>query len=110
MTTKWIPWEVLEDLQLWLDFLKQQGYCRISLNILTIQVPTLLYRADSCKHGIGGLNLIKGHACRFEIPEDLRHRATLPEHFGLVRPWIGLLEGNVPTHYVLTAQQLLGGR
>jgi hypothetical protein len=50
-----IPRDVLEDLRLWLDFLKQ-AQRRISLNILTIREPTTLYRADASKHRYSGFN------------------------------------------------------
>jgi hypothetical protein len=103
---KRIPREVLEDLRLWIDFL-EQGRRGISLNILTVRAPTSLYRADAAEHGIGGLNIITGRAWRFEIPEDLRHRATLNtlEYLGsIIGPWIDQLEGNLPEHSCIWSQ------
>jgi hypothetical protein len=93
-----IPRPSIDDFLLWLDFL-EQAHRGISLNILTIREPTTLYRADACKHGIGGFNVFHGRAWRFEISPDLQNRATLNvlEFLAsIVGPWIDLLEGNLP--------------
>jgi hypothetical protein len=108
-TTKAIrrtPRDVLDDLRLWLDFL-EQAKRGISLNILTIREPTTLYRADACKHGIGGFNVFHGRAWRFAIPPDLQNRATLNvlEFFGsIIGPWVDLLEGRLPEFSCIWSQ------
>lgn len=97
-TTRRIPRVVRDDLRLWLDFL-EQARRGISLNILTLREPTTLYRADACKHGIGGFNVFHGRAWRFEIPPDLQNRASLNvlEFFAsIIGPWTNLLEDNLP--------------
>jgi hypothetical protein len=64
------------DLRLWLRFLKQAND-GINLNLLTYRAPTRILRTDACLHGIGGYNLQSGKAWRWELPPDLRDRATL---------------------------------
>ena len=65
-----------EELRQWLTFLRtaSQG---ISLNRLTLRVPTILLRADACQHGIGGFSLTSGRAWRFEIPTECRGHLSL---------------------------------
>ena len=89
--------EVIEDLKLHLKFLRKakEG---ISMNVLTYREPTHIYRSDACPAGIGGFSA-KGRAWRWEIPKDLRFRATLNmlEHVAaIVGPWIDITEGNMP--------------
>jgi hypothetical protein len=64
------------DLALWLGFLESAG-AGIPMNNLTFRDPTHVSRVDACEHGIGGYSLITGKAWRFEIPIDLRLRASL---------------------------------
>jgi hypothetical protein len=104
--TRRIPRVVLEDLSLWLDFLKQ-AQLGISLNILTTREPTTLYRVDACKHGIGGFNVFHGPAWRFPITPDLQNRATLNvlEFLAsIVRPWVDYLEGHLPEFSCIWSQ------
>jgi hypothetical protein len=101
-----IPRPVRDGLLLWLDFL-EQAHRGISLNVLTFREPTTLYRADACKHGIGGFSVFHGRAWRFAIPPDLQNRATLNvlEFFAsIVGPWIDLLEGNLPAFSCIWSQ------
>jgi hypothetical protein len=65
-----------EDLTLWTRFLHQSS-TGISLNLITLRRPTHQLRSDACEHGIGGYNLESGAAWRWEIPLELRGRATL---------------------------------
>lgn len=68
------------------------------MNIISFRVPTHCYRADACPWGIGGYSS-NGRAWRWELPENLRWRATLnmlefiASTFG---PWIDLIENNLP--------------
>jgi hypothetical protein len=101
-----IPRPVRDGLLLWLDFL-EQAHRGISLNVLAFREPTTLFRADACKHGIGGFNVFHGRAWRFAIPPDLQNRATLNvlEFFAsIVGPWIDLLEGNLPAFSCIWSQ------
>jgi hypothetical protein len=65
-----IPRDVLEDLRLWLDFL-EQAQRGINRNILTIRERKALYRADVCKHGMGGFHVFHGRAWHLEISPHL---------------------------------------
>jgi hypothetical protein len=67
---------VQDDMELWEDFIESAGQ-GVSINLLTLRDPTKLYRVDASTHGMGGYNLTSGNAWRFEIPTELRHRATL---------------------------------
>jgi len=57
----------LEDLSLWKGFLRKarEG---ISMNLLTIRMPTRLGWSDSCPYGLGGFTL-DGRAWRLRIPK-----------------------------------------
>jgi hypothetical protein len=68
--------DVQLDLGLWLGFLASAGN-GINMNTLTFRHPTHVSRVDASEHGIGGYSLITGQAWRFEIPVDLRLRASL---------------------------------
>jgi hypothetical protein len=68
--------EQLSDLDLWLRYL-EQATKGINLNLITLRRPTHSLRSDACEHGIGGYNLESGKAWRWEIPVELRGRATL---------------------------------
>jgi hypothetical protein len=85
-----------EDLLLMLWFLEiaRQG---IDLNLVAFRCPTHVYRSDSCPFGLGGYS-DEGFAWRFEIPEDLRFRASnnLLEYIALIiSPWVDLLAGRL---------------
>lgn len=65
-----------EDLLLWIQFLaKARG--GISMNLLTYRKPNFIERSDACTHGIGGFSATTGIAWRWEVPVELRLRATL---------------------------------
>jgi hypothetical protein len=92
-----IKQNVLDDLHLHLEFLKI-AHDGISMNLLSYRRPTHTYRADACPFGLGGYSL-KGRAWRFQIPTNLRFRATINmlEHLAsIVGPWIDLIENNLP--------------
>ena len=65
-----------DELRQWIGFLRsaRRG---ISLNRLTLRVPTILLRADACQHGIGGFSLTTGQAWRWEIPMADRGKLSL---------------------------------
>jgi hypothetical protein len=65
-----------EDLDLWLFLLRKAG-AGVSLNLMTYRQPSVIFRVDACEHGVGGYDLATGTAWRFEIPEELRLRASL---------------------------------
>jgi hypothetical protein len=65
--------DVQLDLKLWLAFLASAG-AGIVMNTLTFRHPTHVSRVE---HVIGGYSLITGQAWRFELPIDLRLRASL---------------------------------
>jgi len=58
----------LDDLGLWQGFLRKarEG---ISMNLLTIRMPTLIGWSDSCPFGLGGFTL-KGRAWRLRVPRS----------------------------------------
>ena len=64
------------DLHLWLRFLSW-AHEGISLNLLSFRQPTRILRSDACVHGIGGYSRTSGIAWRWELPLELRLRATL---------------------------------
>jgi hypothetical protein len=66
----------LQDLGLHADFinLARNG---LSLNTFTYRKPTLIYRSDACKFGMGGYNLVSGKAWRWELPLDLCNRTSI---------------------------------
>jgi hypothetical protein len=69
----------------------------VSMNSLVYQRPSIVYRSDSCPHGLGGYSS-NGRAWRWYIPEDLLFRATnnLLEHIAsIITVWIDVLEGNL---------------
>jgi hypothetical protein len=68
--------DVQADLRLWLGFLQYAGN-GIDMNNLTFRHPTHISRVDASEHGLGGYSLVTGQAWRFEIPADLRFRASL---------------------------------
>ena len=87
----------IDDLNLHLDFLKL-AHNGISMNQISYRKPTHTYRADACPFGLGGYSL-KGRAWCFQIPTELRFRATINmlEHLAsIVGPWIDLIENNLP--------------
>lgn len=60
--------EDLEDLKLWSIFL-QRASEGISMNLLTLRIPTWLAWSDSCPFGLGGYTL-GGKAWRIRIPPE----------------------------------------
>ena len=49
----------------------------ISLNLLTLRVPTVILRADACPYGLGRYSLTSGQAWRFKIPPQYRGGLSL---------------------------------
>ena len=66
----------LADLRLWQSFL-QFAHQGISLNLLSFRLPSHILRSDACEHGLGGFSATTGIAWRWELPVELRLRATL---------------------------------
>jgi hypothetical protein len=95
-----------DDLRLWLRFLRS-AHDGISLNLISCRRPTRLLRTDACLHGIGGYSLNTGTAWRWELPLNLRDRATL-NTLEFLSSYVGIyLEreyGNVEPLEVLLAQ------
>jgi hypothetical protein len=97
--------EIFKDLELWLKLLKR-ATTGVSLNLLVHRNPTHVYRTDASLHGLGGYSN-KGRAWRFEIPIELRGRASinLLEFIGtFVSPWVDFLEGNLPPESSILAE------
>jgi hypothetical protein len=59
--------EVIEDLKLWLAFLRS-ARTGISMNLIVTRQPSRLCFSDSCPYGIGGWNT-RGRAWRIRIPK-----------------------------------------
>jgi hypothetical protein len=83
-----------DDLLLMLHFIDilKQG---IDMNLVAFCQPTHIYRSNSCPFGLRGY-LDEGFAWHFEIPEDLRFRASnkLLKCIGsIVLPWVDMLAG-----------------
>jgi hypothetical protein len=97
--------DISKDLLLWLKCLKKAA-SGMSLNILVLRVATHLYRNDAAFHGIGGYSN-RGRAWRYDIPEELRLRASinLLEFIGsILGPWIDFVEGNLPPESCIFSQ------
>jgi hypothetical protein len=85
-----------EDFLLMLCFLNiaKQG---INMNLVAFHRPTHVYWLDSCPFGLEGYS-DEGFAWRFEIPEDLRFRASdnLLEYIAsIISPWLDMLAGRL---------------
>jgi len=65
-----------DDLELWIKFL-DKALAGISLNLLSFRTPSRIERSDASVHGIGGASLTASRGWRWEIPHELRLRATL---------------------------------
>jgi len=89
--------EELADLVLWQGFLRKARN-GISMNLLTIRMPTAIGWSDSCPFGLGGFTL-DGRAWRLKIPRtspiygDDRANNAL-EFLGMAINVLLLLEGN----------------
>jgi hypothetical protein len=70
-----LPKKVIDDLTLWNKFILK-AKSGISLNLLTFRKPNKLYWSDACEYGIGGFST-EGKAWRWNIPDDLQHRAHI---------------------------------
>jgi hypothetical protein len=95
--TSKIPKPVADDLHLFLSFLKQ-AKDGISLNLVTFRKPTHIYRDDACEHGIGGYSK-DGRFWRWEIPEELRSRASiniLEFVASIISLWVDIKEKRIP--------------
>ena len=67
------------------------------MNTMAYRLPDRVYRNDSCPRGLGGYS-DEGYAWRWEIPEELRFRASnnLLEHLAnIITPWIDILAGRL---------------
>eukprot|EP00956_Cyclotella_meneghiniana_P001492 scaffold1687_cov40-Cyclotella_meneghiniana.AAC.3 len=75
----------------------QRAHEGISMNSLVPQKPSIVYRSDSCPHGLGGYSS-NGRAWRWYVPEELLYRATnnLLEHIAsIITVWIDVIEGTL---------------
>jgi len=69
----------------------------IDMNLIAFRRPTHIYRLDSCPFGLGGYSN-KGFAWHFELPEELRFRASnnLLEYIAsIISPWIDMLAAHL---------------
>jgi hypothetical protein len=87
-----MPDECRLDLVLMLKFLDKakEG---IDMNLISYRRPTHIYRSDSCPFGLGGYSS-EGFAWRYEVPANLRFRATnnlLEFMASIISPWIDIL-------------------
>jgi hypothetical protein len=84
------------DLQLMIFFIKK-AHKGISMNQISHQKPTHVYRSDSCPAGLGGYSH-EGFVWRFEIPSHLQFRASnnLLEHLAaVITPWVDIIAGRL---------------
>ena len=89
--------ECVDDLKLMNECFLRRAHHGISMNMIGYRKPTHVYRSDSCPAGIGGYNN-EGFAWRFEIPSNLKFRASnnLLEHLAsIISPWIDLIAGRL---------------
>jgi hypothetical protein len=66
----------LQDLGINLEFI-QLAQSGVSLSNITYRRPTHIFRSDACEFGMGGYNPISGKAWRWELPLNLRFRASI---------------------------------
>jgi hypothetical protein len=69
----------------------------IDMNLIAFRRPTHVYWSDSCPFGLGGY-LDEGFAWRFELPKELRYRASnnlLKYIASIISPWINMLAGHL---------------
>jgi hypothetical protein len=94
------------DLHLMISFLDyaNQG---ISMNVLTLQKPTLIYRSDASEFGIGGYNITSGNAWCFELPVDCHLRTSLNslEFIScMITIWVDMLSSKIRSTDCLLCQ------
>ena len=83
-----------------LEFMKrviQMAEKGIDMNTIAYRLPDRVYRNDSCPYGLGGYS-DEGYAWRWEIPEELRFRASnnLLQHLAnIVSPWVDIIAGRL---------------
>ena len=97
--TNWanLPAPVLQDLTLWLEFLKQ-GSEGTSINNIIFRAPSTFHWADSCPFGLGGYSA-SGRAWRLYIPPHLRTGPTnnvLEYMASIITTWIEIYEDRIP--------------
>jgi hypothetical protein len=102
-----IATEEVQDLTLWTHFLTK-AHKGISLNQITIPVPSRLTISDACPFGVGGYSL-RGPAWRFAIPKssplhgDSRFNNLL-EFLGMVvRIWLEIREAKAQSSECILA-------
>jgi len=84
--------ECRNDLLLMLKFL-DKAHVGIDMNLISYRRPTHIYRSDSCPFGLGGYS-DEGFAWRFELPPNLRFRASnnlLEFMASIISPWIDII-------------------
>jgi len=94
------------DLQLHLQFLRV-AKIGISMNLLTYQKPSVIYRSDASEFGLGGYNVCLGAAWRFELPTNCRLQTSLNalEFIACaITIWIDSLKGHIADEYCLLSQ------
>ena len=69
----------------------------MSMHMIAYCLPDRIYINDSCPRGLGGMS-DEGFAWRYELPEELRFRASnnLLEHIAnVITPWVDMLAGRL---------------
>jgi len=97
----------LEDLVLLQHFIYVASSKGIPLNNLVFCNPAHLYRSDSSLHGLGGYSILTGKAWRFEIPPNLRLRASLNslEFIALlITVWVDHLDNKIKKESCILSQ------
>ena len=80
MCKKWgkqqlAKWDI-EDLHLWLEMLKHASQEGVSINNVTLTIPTHVGTTDACETGMGGY-MDDGTAWRYRLPPDLHRIFTI---------------------------------
>ena len=68
-------WDI-DDLRLWQSYITTLTQTEVSLNNICITALTATTYSDACKWGIGGYT-VQGHFWRWQLPQDLHHRASI---------------------------------
>jgi hypothetical protein len=79
----------------------------VSLNNVSFQQPTHIYRSDASEFGIGGYNFISGQAWHWEIPTHLVLHASINSlefMASLITIWVDVISGRILPEDCLLSQ------
>jgi hypothetical protein len=79
----------------------------ISINLVSFRTPTLDYRSDACKYGLGGYNIYAERAWRLQIPQECighAHINTLEFMASVILISIDIIYNNVSPNDCLLSQ------